>query len=44
MLVVTGYPSEPPVAAVATFAKPFDTGALLDEVERQHAASAGARA
>jgi DNA-binding NtrC family response regulator len=38
MLIVTAYHDEPPVPHVAFFSKPFDTGALLDEVERQHEA------
>jgi DNA-binding NtrC family response regulator len=40
MLIVTAFDDEPPVPHVAFFSKPFDTGALLDAVERQHQAKA----
>jgi CheY-like chemotaxis protein len=40
MLMVTAYHDEPPLPHVAFFSKPFDTGALLDAVERQHEARA----
>ncbi len=38
MVVVTGYHDQPPLPHVAFFSKPFDTGALLDAVERQYQA------
>ena len=38
MLVVTGYHDPPPLPAEGVFTKPFDTRALLDAVERLHAA------
>jgi two-component system, response regulator PdtaR len=43
MLVETGCPMEPPRSAAAIFFKPFETAALLAEVERQHAARGGGR-
>jgi hypothetical protein len=36
--VVTGYHDDPPLPHVAFFSKPFDTAALLEEVERQYQA------
>jgi hypothetical protein len=43
VIVVTGLADAPGVPHVALFTKPFDTGALLAEVERLHAArTAGA--
>lgn len=39
LLVQTAYATALPVPAAALFTKPFDTAALLAEVERQHAAS-----
>jgi CheY-like chemotaxis protein len=41
MIVVTGCPDPPPLPHEAFFAKPFDTRALLDAVERLHSARAG---
>jgi two-component system, response regulator PdtaR len=38
MVVVTGYHDDPPLPHVAFFSKPFDTAALLEEVERQYQA------
>jgi CheY-like chemotaxis protein len=38
LLVVTAYHEVPPVAHEGYFTKPFDTGSLLDAVERLHAA------
>jgi len=43
-LVVTGYSDEPPLPHVARFAKPFDTGALLDAVEQEYRRRPGASA
>lgn len=40
MLVVTAYHDPPPMAFEALFSKPFDTGALLESVERIHARQA----
>ncbi|HUK66768.1 MAG TPA: response regulator, partial [Anaeromyxobacteraceae bacterium] len=37
MLIVTAYPDAPPLPHAAFFAKPFDTAALLAEVEKHHA-------
>jgi len=37
IVVVTAFPAAAPAGAHATFAKPFDTAALLDVVERIHA-------
>ena len=42
MIVMTGLHDEAPLPTTAYFQKPFDTGALLDAVERLHAARAGA--
>jgi hypothetical protein len=39
MLVVTGYADAPPLPSHGVFTKPFDTGALLDAVERLHRTS-----
>ena len=36
MIVVTAYHDPPPLAHEELFQKPFDTGALLDAVERLH--------
>ncbi len=36
VVVMTAHPAAAPAAARAVFAKPFDTGALLDVVERIH--------
>jgi CheY-like chemotaxis protein len=46
LLVVTAYHDEPPVAHVGVFSKPFETGALLEAVERLYRArpTAGAPA
>lgn len=41
MIVMTGLHGEAPLPTTAYFQKPFDTGALLDAVERLHAARAG---
>jgi CheY-like chemotaxis protein len=38
MLVVTAYQDPPPLPHAGFFAKPFDTAALLEAVEREHAA------
>ena len=38
MLVVSAFDDAAPVAYAERFLKPFDTGALLDAVERQHRA------
>jgi DNA-binding NtrC family response regulator len=40
MIVVTGYHDAPPLPSDAVFTKPFNTRALLDAVERLHAARA----
>ncbi len=42
MLVVTGYDDPPPLPYKALFQKPFRTAALLDAVDREHRARAGA--
>ena len=44
ILIETGHALEPTHPAVAVFQKPFDTAALLDEVDRQHAAQGGSAA
>lgn len=36
MIVITGVTTAPPMLASAMFSKPFDTGKLLDAVERLH--------
>jgi CheY-like chemotaxis protein len=41
VLAVSAWEQEPPVPCTAFFPKPFDTGALLAEVERLHAARTG---
>lgn len=41
-LVVSGYPDAAPIPCAARFDKPFDTGALLAEVERWYAAGRAA--
>ncbi|GEJ59161.1 response regulator [Anaeromyxobacter diazotrophicus] len=44
LIVQSAYDAPPPVPAAAVFAKPFDTAALLAEVERRHASPHGSRA
>jgi two-component system, response regulator PdtaR len=41
MLVITALATEPPPPSAGHFAKPFDTGALLDAVERLYASGRG---
>ncbi len=44
MIVVTASPDAPPVPHHGFFSKPFDTGELLDAIERLHRARAGGAA
>jgi hypothetical protein len=41
---VTAYHDEPPVAHVGVFSKPFETGALLEAVERLYRSRPAAQA